>query len=72
MIRDEKPNLEIMSFDEAQLKLLVCPRTGVPLDYDVERAQLVSRGTGHVYPIRDGIAILLPDPDTSKGDSTES
>ncbi|MCZ6835701.1 MAG: Trm112 family protein [Planctomycetota bacterium] len=56
-------------FDEAQLKFLVCPRSGESLEYDEKEAQLVSCVTGHRYPIRDGIAILLPDPDSSQSES---
>ena len=40
---------------------LVCPVTHGPLDYDRERAELISRGAKLAYPVRDGVPIMLPE-----------
>lgn len=47
--------------DPALLEILVCPVTKGPLIYDRERQELVSTSAGLVYPVRDGIPILLPE-----------
>ena len=54
--------------DEAQvpvdprlLEILVCPVTKGPLEYDRVHGELVSRGAGLAYPVRDGIPIMLPE-----------
>jgi uncharacterized protein YbaR (Trm112 family) len=47
--------------DPRLLELLVCPLTKMPLQYDAERQELISRVAGLAYPIRDGIPIMLPD-----------
>ena len=47
--------------DPKLLEILVCPTTKAPLEYDFERQELISRGAGLAYPIRDGIPIMLPD-----------
>jgi uncharacterized protein YbaR (Trm112 family) len=41
------------------LEALVCPVTQATLAYDAERQELVSRGAGLAFPIRDGIPIML-------------
>jgi len=46
--------------DPRLLELLVCPVTKMPLHYDRERQELVSRAARLAYPIRDGIPIMLP------------
>ena len=43
------------------LEVLVCPKTQATLAYDAERQELVSKGCGLAYPIRDGIPVLLLD-----------
>ena len=45
--------------DSRLLQMLVCPLTKMPLSYDAERQELVSKAAGLAYPIRDGIPILL-------------
>jgi uncharacterized protein YbaR (Trm112 family) len=52
MARDVSPKL---------LEVLVCPLTKMPLHYDRERQELVSRAARLAYPIRDGIPIMLTD-----------
>ena len=45
--------------DTKLLELLVCPVTKGSLDYDREKAELVSRSARLAYPIRDGIPVML-------------
>lgn len=47
--------------DPKLLQMLVCPVTRGPLEYDPKAGELVSRGAGLAYPIRDGIPIMLVD-----------
>lgn len=47
--------------DARLLQLLVCPVTKMPLSYDAEKQELISRAAGLAYPIRDGIPIMLPE-----------
>jgi uncharacterized protein YbaR (Trm112 family) len=47
--------------DPRLLEVLVCPVTHGQLEYDRERNELVSRGAGLAYPIRDGAPIMLPE-----------
>ena len=47
--------------DPRLLELLVCPVTKMPLHYDAEKQELISKSAGLAYPIRDGIPIMLPD-----------
>jgi len=50
---------EAKKADPRLLEILVCPLTKAPLDYDVERQELVSRQAGLAFPIRDGIPVML-------------
>lgn len=43
------------------LDILVCPLTKGPLEYDAAKQELISRQAKLVFPIRDGIPILLID-----------
>jgi uncharacterized protein YbaR (Trm112 family) len=45
--------------DTKLLELLVCPVTKGSLEYDLEKAELVSRSARLAYPIRDGIPVML-------------
>ena len=47
--------------DPRLLEVLVCPVTKGPLDYDAEAGELISRAAKLVYPIREGIPIMLPE-----------
>lgn len=49
-----------MEPDAKLLEILVCPVTKGTLAYDRAAQELVSRGAGLAYPIRDGIPIMLP------------
>ena len=50
-----------IAVDPKLLEILVCPVTKGPLTYDREANELISRAAGLAYPVRDGIAIMLPD-----------
>lgn len=43
------------------LEILVCPVTRMPLIYDREKRELISRAAKLAYPIRQGIPIMLPE-----------
>lgn len=45
--------------DRKLLDLLVCPLTQGPLKYDAEKGELISEKARLVYPVRDGIPIML-------------
>jgi len=45
--------------DPRLLDILVCPVTKGPLEYDRHRQELISRGAGLAYPLRDGIPVIL-------------
>ena len=45
--------------DKNLLKILVCPVTKAPLIYKKEKNELISKSARLVYPIKDGIPILL-------------
>lgn len=47
--------------DPCLLKILVCPVTKGPLEYDREAQELISHSAGLAYPIRNGIPIMLSD-----------
>ena len=47
--------------DPKLLEILVCPVTKTALVYNKEAGELVSKGAGLAYPIRDGIPIMLPE-----------
>lgn len=47
--------------DPRLLEILVCPLTKGTLEYDAARQELISRSAKLIYPIRDGIPIMLPD-----------
>uniref|UniRef100_A0A6M2CZV4 Protein preY, mitochondrial n=1 Tax=Rhipicephalus microplus TaxID=6941 RepID=A0A6M2CZV4_RHIMP len=50
-----------VTFDEENLKFIVCPVTKKPLRYVSERNVLVSDELGKAFPIQNGIPNLLPD-----------
>ena len=45
--------------DKKLLAILVCPLCKGPLRYDAERQELVCRGDGLAFPVRDGIPVML-------------
>ena len=54
--------------DPGLLEILVCPVTKMPLTYDRDRRELVSRAAKLAYPIRDGIPVMLPGEARELGD----
>jgi len=50
-----------MTFDPKMIEALVCPQTQTRLDYDAARQELVSVAAKLVYPIRNGIPVMLVD-----------
>ncbi len=57
----EKNMTELKKPDPRLLEMLVCPVTRAPLTYDAARNELISAKAGLVFPIRDGIPIMLVD-----------
>ena len=47
--------------DPCLLKILVCPVTKGPLEYNRKAQELISQSAGLAYPIRNGIPIMLVD-----------
>ena len=47
-------------FDPRFADLLICPSTRGLLEYEAATGELISRGAGLAFAIRDGIPILLP------------
>ena len=47
--------------DPKLLELLVCPLTKMPLIYDREAQELISRTAGIAYPIRNGVPLMIED-----------
>lgn len=47
--------------DVKLLELLVCPLTKMPLIYDREAQELISRTAGLAYPIRHGVPLMTED-----------
>ncbi|MDG2348351.1 MAG: Trm112 family protein [Gammaproteobacteria bacterium] len=45
--------------DAALLNILVCPVSGAPVIYDRENNQLICHTSKLVYPIIDGIPVML-------------
>ncbi len=52
---------DALELDHKLLEILVCPVTKGPLEYDKAAGELISKGAGLAYPVRDGIPIMLPD-----------
>lgn len=47
--------------DRKVLEALVCPVTRGVLIYDAKAQELISRGAGLAFPIRNGIPVMLVD-----------
>lgn len=48
-----------MALDKKLLGILVCPLCKGHLEYDREAAELICKGDGLAYPIRDDIPVML-------------
>jgi len=46
--------------DPKMLEMLACPLTKMPLSWDADKSELVSRAARLAYPVRDGVPIMLP------------
>lgn len=57
---EDLPALEV-DVDPRLLEILVCPVTRGALEYDREKAELISRQARLAYPVRDGVPIMLPE-----------
>ncbi|MDZ4762371.1 MAG: Trm112 family protein [Alphaproteobacteria bacterium] len=55
--------------DPRLLEILICPVSREPLTYDRETNELVSRGAGLAFPIRNGVPIMLADEARDLGDT---
>lgn len=49
------------AFDLSLLEILVCPLTHTRLVYCASTQELISEKAGLAFPIREGVAILLPE-----------
>ncbi len=59
-----------MSFDPQLLEMLACPDTHhAPLAYDAAAQTLTCTGCQRVFPIRDGVPVLLLDETTAGADA---
>lgn len=47
--------------DPKLLELLVCPFTRMPLIYDAEAQELISRAANVAFPIRHGVPLMTED-----------
>lgn len=45
--------------DKKLLSILVCPVSKAPLEFDREKQELICWSSNLVYPIRDGIPVML-------------
>ena len=57
-----------MEPDPKLLETLICPVSRGTLVYDRAAQELISRGAGLAYPIRDGIPIMLVEETRPLGD----
>lgn len=48
-------------FDAKLLEVIACPISKHRLRYDRDAQELISEKAGLAYPIRDGVAVLVPD-----------
>ena len=54
-------NIEKIPLDKDLIKILVCPITKSKLIYDKENNELISKEAGLVFPIINGVPILIID-----------
>ncbi|MGD9671110.1 MAG: Trm112 family protein [Hyphomicrobiaceae bacterium] len=58
---DDKATPGGREVDPRLLRLLVCPLTKRPLQYDKARQELISKAARLAFPIRDGVPLLTLD-----------
>jgi len=46
--------------DPKLLEMLACPLTKMPLSWNAEKGELVSRAARLAFPVREGVPIMLP------------
>ena len=45
--------------DKRLLSILVCPVSKAPVEYDMQKDELVCKASGLAYPVLDGIPVML-------------
>ena len=50
-----------MTIDPRLLDMLVCPACHGAIEPEAEESGLACRGCGRIYPVRDGIPVMLVD-----------
>ena len=60
-----------VTIDPKLLELLACPLTKNSLEYDAEAGELRSPSAELGYPVRDGIAVMLPSEARALGEKPE-
>ncbi len=58
---DDAVTPAVREVDPRLLRLLVCPVTKRPLQYDKARQELISKSARLAFPIRDGVPLLTLD-----------
>jgi uncharacterized protein len=59
--QQKAPMDEDAGVDPRLLEVLICPVSRGPLTYDREANELISRGAGLAFPIRNGVPVMLAD-----------
>ena len=57
----EVQSLAEPAVDPKLLEFLICPLTKMPLIYDRNAQELISRAAGLAYPIRNGVPLMIED-----------
>lgn len=55
------PSVPAQAADPKLLELLVCPLTKMPLIFDADAQELISRAAGVAFPIRQGVPLMIQD-----------
>ena len=55
------PSVPVPAADVKLLELLVCPLTKMPLIFDSDAQELISRTAGLAFPIRQGVPLMIED-----------
>jgi uncharacterized protein YbaR (Trm112 family) len=59
-----------MSIDPGLLAILACPNCRAEVHYDEAASTITCTGCGYVYPVRDGIPVMLID-EAAKPDAAD-